>query len=220
MTAVAEQIEEVEHHLLNMRHALAQMDSATSATDLRNAWEGYLASFSRAIGRLIAFGKKDLRSREWSGLLKRASENDDPGLLYLREARNTVEHPREAFATFRDPLLRVGDVPLFSGPGKAAMTFQNCIVNGRPTGDFHIETQAGRVISLKGAPLVSVVEVPASVLLDEVRTNKGKTVVPVPDGIMRRKIISRKPVELAERATEFIFDCLQELKTLWEIKDL
>ena len=219
MDATGKRIEEVEHYLANVKCDLVLIGSATSASDLRSAWEKFLASYARTIGRLIQFGHDDHRSRGWSHKLKNASSLDDPGLTFLREARNTVEHGLEAFATFCDPAISIGGFG-FNGAGNLSMTFQGNFVNGRPMGDFHIETRAGRVVSLEGRPLVPVLEVPTSIQLKEVRNIKKKIVVPVPASLMGTSIEVGKPVDLAQKATEFASGCLQELKALWDSKSV
>ncbi len=190
------------------------MISATSASELRNSWEAFLASFSRAIGRLISFSSDDPGSRVWSHRLKNASNKDDPGLLFLRVARNTVEHGLEAFAEFRSPAVVVGGTSI-AVEGNGSFSFVGNFVNGRPMGDFRLETSAGKVASLEGQPRVPIYEVPAHVVLKPVMNEDKKIVVPVPKSLMGRAIESEKPVDLASEATAYLNLCWVELRKAW-----
>lgn len=207
MTSPSHDFEEIDRHFEKTRRALDAIKAADAATELRDAWEEFLTSFHRAIGRIIASSIKNSDTRGWGHKLKNASSGGDEGLSYLREARAHAEHALTPFARFREPSVSIGGNAIGIG-GNSSVTFVGSSVNGMPVGDFSIETKNGRIHKLNGQPKMPVVQKSASVTLVDIVSTEKRQTYSVPTKILGQALKSNKPEELANvglRALEKLY---------------
>lgn len=195
------QLIEINRHLEKAKQTCALISGADSSEKLRSSWEDYLHAFHRTIGRLISFGIEAPETRAWGYKLKNASDGGDEGLTFLREARAHAEHGLTPFADFADPSVRVAG-GLVSVGGNSSVTFVGNYVNGKPMGDFQLETAHGRVKQLSGTPLVSLEERDAEISLLPIKSDQKKKSVPVPKTVNGRALKLDDPVSLATESLE------------------
>lgn len=132
---------------------------------------------------------------------------DDCGLVYLREARNSVEHGLEPVADVREARAQVW--PFFEGGGSARVSISNCNVNGIPMNGF-AEIAQGRVVASAGN--LSIRELPASVTLKKVENPEKRVTIDVPTNICGKSLPSISPIDLVKVANEVLAELHQEFK--------
>ena len=196
-----EEFQDVEHYIARARRSQALIEVATDASELRDAWEEFLGHFGRAIGRMITLGKIDVQRRPWAHRLKNLSSHDDRGLMYLREARNSVEHGVKPFAAFRNPSVHIRPLGELSAGNVSII---NSSINGVQV-DGNLIISGGRVQARRGN--VPFVELPAQVVLQTIHNPEKKRDFEVPSEIFGRMLDSKRPCELAMKA----IDVLNEL---------
>lgn len=175
-------LSEVDHFLQRAKDANDQMINAQIGRDFRNSWEDFLINFQRSIGRLISFGMGDKRSRGWAHRLKRASTSDDEGLVYLRKARNCLEHGLVPSAHVTDPFVSLGGFAALRGTHE--QRFEDNFVNGKNTGRFTISVdENGRVTKLEGEVNADVIELPGKIALATIRPDDEKKAYAPPKSV-------------------------------------
>lgn len=189
---------------------------AKSASELRDAWEEFVWHFAKCIGRQISSGLGDQRSRGWAHRLKNASNGGDPGLFFLREARNAVEHGLTPFAEFNEPAVHIGG-NLVRLEGGGSVTMVDCTFNGTPMGSFHVSTSGGRVDSIIGQPNISIEQVPRTISLVTISNPEKGVSVDVPIGLAGKTLESGRPDDLAELGVAFLYESLEDLERLWGV---
>ncbi|WP_120499626.1 hypothetical protein [Roseovarius sp. EL26] len=202
-----EELEEVRYYVERTRQNYGHIEAADTAQTLRDAWEDFLGSFSKAIGKMIGYGKLDPNLRPWANKLKNASTKDDEGLLYLREARNCVEHGLKPFAKFEDPLVDVAGVMDIKN-GNVIIT--NCNFNSQPIDQLYLNVQQGRVTEKAGCEAVSITEHAADVLLAPVYNEEKGKEYPVPTMIGGNTIVSKTPTKFAHLAMSKLDELAKE----------
>jgi len=206
---------EVQRYLDNATRALTCIENAETADELRNAWEDFLGHFGRCIGRQISYGLNNPRSKAWANRLKNASTKDDPGLVFLREARNAIEHGLTPFAEFGEPAVHIGG-NFVRLEGGSSISMIDCTFNGIPTGNFHVTTSGGRVESVSGEPNVPIQEVPRSIRLVAIENAEKGITVGIPTVLSGDAFQSRRPDDLARLGVKFLRSSLSELEVLWQ----
>jgi len=201
---------EIDRHISKTKLAVDNLRKVNSAAELRDKWEDFLHGFHRSIGRMISVAIKNKSSRSWGHRLKNASTKDDPGLVFLREARAQAEHGLEPFAVFKDPMVDLAGVIAMAGTSK--ISFRNSSINGVPTGEFSISTENGVVDRIEGTPNIEIAQNLASVELQPIRSEQKTTVVSVPTAILDHSISDGKPISLAETSVRVLAQLRSELE--------
>jgi len=142
---------EIDRRLRKAQEACERLYSAQSADALRDDWESFLGHFASALGGLITLAGKHVRARPWGHKLKNAANENDAGLIFLREARNFKEHGLQPVAEFYDPSVNIGGVFELGGNCQS-LVFSGNYINGQPMGDFQLSVQDGKVANITGAP--------------------------------------------------------------------
>lgn len=192
-----ENLEEVIRNLEKTRRAVGAIRVSNTAESLRDAWEDFLTSFHRTIGRIISKSLQSKETRAWGYKLKNASTRDDEGLVYLREARAHTEHGLTPFARFADPAVLFGN-GAFRIEGNSSVTFSNYTIYGMPTGDFRLETSEGKLKSVSGNPKLPMYQAGASVELQPIHNPEKRQSFSPPKTINGIALESADPLKLAE----------------------
>lgn len=215
MDAQETKMREVQRYLALTKKSVESMRHSSNASQLRNAWEDFLGNFARTIGRLISFAIEADSSRAWGHKLKNRSSKDDPGLLFLREARNAVEHGLEPFADFYEPNVSIGG-GFFELEGNSSVEFSNCAINGLPMGNFNLKASYGKVVSVEGKPNVPIYEMPSNIKLKTINNAKKRVSVPVPTRIGDASIEKGNPTDLASKGTSELESLVEQLRMIWK----
>lgn len=214
MTDRRQFLREIRRYQKLVRQSCETMSSAGSASELRDLWESYLAAFARCIGRLISMGLKDEASRAWAHQLKNDSLGNDPGLFFLREARNLVEHGVTPFAQFEDPSVLVAGGALKIG-GNSSVSVGSITVNGVPYGGIDIQTHRGRVKRVSGSPFMPISEIPSSIRLEDIRNPETGKIAKKPHTLGGVAILADRPADLAAAGVTYLEVKIAELRDLW-----
>lgn len=206
-----EKFNEIARHIDKAKKALQRIETAENAAELRDAWEDFLHGFHRSIGRIISLAIDERKSRSWGYRLKYASTNDDEGMVYLREARAQAEHGLVPFAGFRDPIVNIGGGAIHVG-GNSSVTIRGGFVNGRPTGDFRLDTKGGKISNVLGKPLVPLAEETSAILLQPIKSEEKKKVFVVPASLRGRVVDANTPATLAHAGAEVLDELFDEIK--------
>ena len=146
---------------------------------------------------MISYAIQSTELRSWGHKLKQASNKDDPGLVYLREARNVAEHGLEPFARFEDAFVSVAN-GAFAISGNSNVYFSGNIVNGVDTGIFNLSTNNGKIEDIIGKPNTAISESPAKINLVAVTNPEKKNLrVEPPNSIFGQVIFEGSPKSLA-----------------------
>lgn len=208
---IHDELDEIYRHIAEAKIALENIELATTARKLRDAWERYLYSFHRAMGKIITSSLSRNKSRAWGYRLKNNSTTDDMGLVFLREARAHCEHGLTPFAQFSDPRVELED-GLMAFEGSNSLTMTNCSYNGVPTGDFTLIVKNGKLERLIGQTTFSIGETPASIRLQDIYSSQKNKSFPVPTKILNQTISSDAPFELAKTSFTEIQDIFDDYK--------
>lgn len=208
---------EILRHFGKTQKALTDIEQAETSQDLRDAWEEYLHSFHRVIGRLIASSLKTKQAQAWGHRLKNKSNGHDPGLTFLREARAHAEHGLTPFANFTAPGVAVADDFVFISVDLPVI-FSGNTYNGRPIGEFCFETKNGRIQKISGEAKAAIEEVKAMTVLKPIKSDNKKKVIPVPKTICGRVIPKSDPQVLAKESFLALKEIVNEYKDLTQQK--
>lgn len=194
------------YRLNNVELKIEEMRAADSSEGLRRSWEEFLSSFGIAIGYLIdiAVSKKEIKA--WGYKLKNASERNDEGLVFLREARNHVQHGLTPFAEFHNPALSYGNLFRISS---GTITIQDCYATGPgglsgPLDNFSMRAKNGKIESFYGSGKHKILAHPASVKLNKIVNTQKRIEVCVPKTIDGRNLKAGEPIDLAVAALDFL----------------
>lgn len=219
---------EIKRHIRRTAQAAECAERAKNEDELRDAWEDFLSHFSKAIGKTItaAFDDKSDRQadfRRFGNRLKNDSTKDDPGLAYLRAARNADEHGLTPPADFRGPHVRIGGLSL--GPNSSVsglnFIFQE---RGKPAvGPVQISAEAdefGRLRKGSHASMPELVrEIPTTIRLTPVVPQsgplKGKKLEP-PESVRGISVQKGEPNQLISAAYGALQAIIHEFETLVE----
>lgn len=207
-------IRSIERHLRRSNDALRAIRVAATGEELRDAWEDFLGHTFSAFDKMIAQAIGNAASKAWGHRLKNAWERDDPGLVYIKEARNSETHGFVPYGNFTNPAVVIPRL-LSIGTAKS-VSFQGFTINGEPTNDFNMEVKNGRVTRLEGQPSLPIFEVPASVRLVDIYSNTKNRKFPVPSSLMGRAVDPGQPLSLASAASDHARDSLNALRDLIE----
>ena len=208
-----EQVQEIRRYVAESYEASLRVKNSSTGSELRKAWEDYMSSFSRAIGRMINLGLSKRRTKPWAYKLKNLSNGQDPGLTFLREARNVVEHGLLPFAKFNDPHAVVeGRVKV---GGTSNVRFIGCTFGNKYVHSLELETIDGKVVNRRGDPHARTEERPASVILTAIENSEKGKVVEVPERIMAHHLRPGNPMDLCTASFEVLEAFLKEFEGLW-----
>lgn len=198
--------DEISRHLARTRRAFEAIQHAETSSEMRDAWEDYLHSFARTIGRIISSSLSNVESRAWGYRLKNLSSKDDEGLVYLREARNVAEHGLGPFAEF-DPgrVSFGGNAVVFEGENKnitiSGLTIDGQQIIGPPV---TFDSKGGKLVNVRGSAPSQYAETPAAVRLVPVKSQEKKATFPVPRSILGQALSAGDPKNLSKSALEAI----------------
>lgn len=204
-------IKVIDRHLRKATDAVAGMRAATSGEGLLTAWESYLREIIAAFDKMAGFGKTQVQAKPWAHRLRQSLDGSDPGLVYLKEARNAEGHGFSQLAESKEPAAEFAGIRLEEG---WAPEFKGCTYNGKPMGDFRIAVAGGRVSELRGQPFIPIKMSPAEMKLLDVYSDVKKRSFLVPAALARRTLTPGEPFELATAGLEHGRKCLDELKDL------
>lgn len=213
-----EYLAEIQRWVSKTEAAVEAIKSAQSRMDLRDSWENFLGYFSKALGKMITAAQKEKVSKTWGHVLRNQYQKDDPGLVFLREARNVAEHGLEPFADFEDPKTIVGEGGIALVGSCTNIRIQNCSFNGVPSGNFTVSTENGKITKIKGAPNphLPIEEKNAEIrLVTVINPEKKNQEYPVPKSLNGKDIEMKRPLSLAQAAADFLEMKLNELKVKW-----
>lgn len=202
---------ESERHIAAAKEAYSKISLAESGSELRSAWEDYLYSYHRAIGRMISFSLDDQRSKPWGHRLKNASSKNDPGLMFLRACRAHAEHGLTPFAKFSNPGVNIGRNAIRL-EGTNHVSISNSFIDGTPIKNLSLKTHKGKITSLEGETKVSIVETKAEVKLVPIYSDEKRKTYEVPTSINGKLLPNDDPASLAKMSLEVIDELFIELK--------
>jgi hypothetical protein len=196
-----ENLSVVRRELAAAHQAFSQFEIAETTSSVMSSWEDFLSSFGRALGKLIMLGMQDQRSAAIAYQLKNASQKDDEGLVYLREARNVREHGLEPPSTYFHSYTSVAGGAIAVSGNSTNIVLRGNTVNGKPVGDFVLNTKEGKPTILSGKPIAPVKFVPASVRLKKITNPEKKTKVFTPPQTVFGQAVDRgNPISLSRHA--------------------
>ncbi len=203
-------IEEIQRYLNKTEKALSEITNADTAGDLRDAWEDYLSSFSRTLGRLISSADANAKMRPWGHRLKNESNGGDEGLVFLREARNYTEHGVTPFADFQEKHVSIG--PNLVAIENGTVQFKNCHFNGKSIENLTVHARDGKVAGIAGSGMVDIKEVPTNVRLRPIVSEEKRKTFPVPQSIGGQVLDEDSPVALATSGFEVLKYLVQDFE--------
>jgi hypothetical protein len=197
-------LQEVKRHLKRAEEARNDLTEAKVGRDLRESWEAFLQEFSRGLGKLITLSKQNIETRPFGHRLYNASQRDDEGLIFLREARNQDEHGLEPSAQYEEGVTNIFNA-FGLGPTCKNVKFENNVVNGINTGIFEVDTDAqGRISRLETKDPIVASYTPAHIKLAPIESDdKGKTFC-VPKQLNGEKLETASPALLSQMALKFL----------------
>ncbi|WP_197919324.1 hypothetical protein [Thiosulfatihalobacter marinus] len=196
-------LEEIQFNFRRAKEALDKMTQAQTGQDLRDAWEDFLIFYARTMGKLISAGKNASESKPWAYRLLAKSVKDDPGLFYLREARNVAEHGLTPFADFREPHVNVGGILVAECPVENVTIFPNG-VNSKldRSGALTLSASGGKVTNTNKPKSPLIKEVPASLNLKSVTNEDNGKTADVPKSLNGVHLKDDAPRTLAQAGIE------------------
>lgn len=193
-------LDEIYRYLAKTSEELEAISLAENANDLRDSWERFLQRFTQTTGKMIKLSYDFKEARPWSHRLKNASQTEDEGMVYLREARNVVEHGLIPFANFNNSCVSVAND--FISVENGSVLMQECFINGRYIDFVSVDVRHGKIASLDG-DRVAVEEVLFGVTLMDLKTpDKPIKVVKIPKSIFGQSVLFQNPCDLAAKADE------------------
>lgn len=192
-------ISEVNRHLKKTEESAKLIENATVGIVIRDCWEDFVNNFGLTIGKLISAGMKNDNYRPLAYKLKNASNKDDPGLCFLREARNVLHHGLMPFADFEEAYSAVGGIAKIGG--NSTVHFSDNIVNGVNTGTFSLTTENGKIVKIDGNPNIDLFYAPAQVVLQPLHNEEKRKTVPVPSTVFGEQLVEPLPIDLVRKAT-------------------
>lgn len=205
----ANAVQEIQRYLTKAKGHREEIIRASNAEDLRDAWEEFLGDFGRTLNKLISAALNNPDSRPWGHKLKNVSSHGDEGLVYLREARNTLEHGLSAFAELREPSVDILGLVRSSG-GETIIS--NSIVGDRHIAMAYAKIENGRVKQSVGFRPLDIRQNPAEIRLVPIYSQEKKRTFIVPRSLGGRKISPNNPTQLANFALEEIVGLISEFK--------
>lgn len=200
-----QKLQEVDRHLNHLPESINRIRNAESSPDLRSGWEEFLFGYGRAIGKMITLALDCPETRSWGHRLKAASTQEDPGLVYLREARNIAEHGLAPFAEFTPArtLLAGGMICI---EGSSSIEMRGNTVNGLSDGDYTVITKEGRPVQVIGQPRLGIGYTPFRMKLIPLTNLEKRKTFPLPLHLGGNPVEPGSPIELAEAALVFLSD--------------
>ena len=191
---------------------LTRLESAKDAGELRDSRERFLEEFAKAIGKMISYSISSTNLKPFGHRLKNASQINDTGLIYLREARNSSVHGLEPIAEYFDKSVSVDGMIRIEG--SCNLHFSNNIINGVNTGTYDLKVKDGKVSEISGRPNSNITETPPYFNLIPVVNPDKKLRALVPNEIFGKNIGQQGPIALAIRAMGGLKDRLDEFNSL------
>lgn len=207
-------MQEIVRYFEKAKEAREGVLNAKTGRDLRDSWEEFLHNYNRSLGKLIHLAKSRTETRGLGHRIKNASQKDDEGLVFLREARNQDEHGLEPSAEYEDGVTNLfGAIAL--GPNCRDIKLSNCKVNGQETGTLVVDTdETGRISRLQATDPVLASFRPASITLKEIVSGEKRSTFPVPKSLNGQLLSRADPAELAKFALQFLESSIAEYRRM------
>lgn len=195
--------------------AAKEARSAVEAVPLRSAWDRLITNHDIVCARAIHLAKLVPSAAQWGdALYKRRGQNGDPGLRYLREARNAPFHGLPLFAEFQNERVSIGG---HFGLTDSSITFENVRFSG-PGFDVLVPSAVaeatGGKLSKSTLPLgTPVVHMAADLVLQPVRNPKNEEFAP-PTSVDGIRVNPLSPRSLATAMEETARRYFREIKQL------
>ncbi|MBT3140545.1 hypothetical protein DS909_01310 [Phaeobacter gallaeciensis] len=217
---------EIRRHIRRAKESVDRASQAKTGGELRDCWEDFLSHFSKAMGKTITAATDDRSERQtelrrFGHRLKNESNKDDPGLTYLRSARNADEHGLQPPAEIKGPRVQIGGFSLAPGASVSGvnMIFQQG--GKKPVGPVRVTTAADQLGRLTRDSTVSipelVKEIPATIRLIPIEPEqgpfKGQQLEP-PESLRGRTFRKGDPNDLISAACDALADIINEFEML------
>jgi hypothetical protein len=190
------------------------MVAAKTGDMMRDAWEDFLGHYYRAMEKTcrIATDCKHKKIRGLGWRLVEASNKNDPGLRFLRHARNEVDHAVAPFAGIDEAHVRIGGGAIELG-GSGRANIYGCNFNGQLIDHLEFQRKDGRILQSEAKNHPAVKEMPDQVRLRAIQ-REGHKAVPVPNMLGGRRIEPYDPTTLAKAGILLLERQLNELDSL------
>lgn len=206
-------LKDINDQIAYAERALSDLASAQLILEVRGAWESYLIRFSRAIGKLISVAIKNPATKIFGHKLKNKSENDDPGLSYLREARNVDDHGIEMpSAKYSPASFNASNVVFFDE--NSNLGIKNITLEGKDFGSISAQKSALGDFRLEISPEFAVAVTPAKIALQTVHNPEKRLTVAVPVSVFGVDLTEGTALELAEKSLLHLKAAIAEYERL------
>lgn len=204
-----EELAEVKRYVARAENDYKKIITSETGSELRDAWEDYLNNFQRSIHKMISYGKIDPNLRGWAHKLLNASTKDDEVLIYIRQARNSIEHGLEPFAEFTNASVNLNGLGYFENGN---IFISNSVINNRAVQSLNVTIKDGKVKQRLGDESFPITESPASINLKSVYNEEKKETFPVPKITSEEGERSFTPSELSKLAMEKLKELMLEFE--------
>jgi len=153
-------------------------------------------------------------STAWSEKLKQSYLGGDPGLTYLWEARNALDHGLGGEVEFTPRTTEVaGFLTVQEGPRGMTMISDTKVTGPSGTTIIHnLAIHGHDVVAYSGTRDLPVIQQEASARLLDIYSDKKKKTFSVPTSIDGEAISPGSPLELAVGAAKFLDKMVEDLK--------
>ena len=205
-------LQEIENYAIKARNDTNRITLAEDAETIKDAWQNFLTHFSRALGKLIAISLLKKQSKSWGHRLKNESTKNDKGLVFLREARNHVEHGLGPFAEFQERHVHVPGFGALWGNSR----MENCYISNEDQNAIieELEVKQGKLEKFFGSSTAPIRCNPPRIVLKAITSSEKKKVFQVPDSIGGVSLVGRMPDDLAKLAVNMLDTWIAEYKHL------
>jgi len=99
---------EVQRHVNKASKGLEMLSSATHELELRDGWEDFVSSAKRALEKANTLAGEDSAASSWARAHRGKYRGGDPGLTYVWEARNVLDHGLASIVDVKEATFSLG----------------------------------------------------------------------------------------------------------------
>lgn len=188
---------ELQRNMKKVSSAYDRMAQAHHVSDLRDAWEEFLFSHHRTIGKMITIAMSKAPSRAWGHQLKNLSTKDDEGLVFLREARAQAEHGVEPFADFHPAGFSIANVVSLGAGSQLRLVVGD--LNGERV-DAVFTASDENTLEVEGQFRGKVSPIASKIKLLPIKSLEKRKTFPVPKSLAGNKVTADNPMSIATAA--------------------
>jgi hypothetical protein len=192
----AKAVEQAKERLDYARGAVESLSKAKNAKEVGRAWQEYLSNIDAIYEKLRNGAKYNGVSEGWYGRVKHARKTDEL-LRYLHHARNADLHGLDPSVqrNFNAPIIE---------------TIKNAAEVDKSKGEYLLRINTGH----PNQPWLIKAKFPSSIRLIPVVDDRDKSVFPVPQSHMGKRLPSMKIPEVAALALKFFERIIAEAETM------